>query len=335
MLKTSSLAALVAASLALQTSPAAAQAAGSGFSLGDFDQFGLLINNGVSGGDINTAPVNANIGVGDIGSSINLHNEVVNGVVDVANGVSTVSGGNITGTVPAGQGGGTAAVVASPALVQSAITAASNLSSTYGAEAAQGTAVTLNGNATLNANNGFLDSSGTRVFTASSLSIGNGHALTINGTANQYVVVDVTGGQGNKLDGAVTLTGGITADHVLLNFIGSGGNLQGAANGAAISATVLAPNLGIQLNSLALDGRLFGGASGTNFQFVSNALINQPPETPQGSSSSSSSSSSGGSTSSTSSGGTVVPEPPMLALFALALGLPLLRRRLGPVSRAI
>jgi len=38
----------------------------------------------------------------------------------------------------------------------------------------------------------------------------------------------------------------------------------------------LAPNLGINLDSLTINGRVFGGASNTNFQFVSGAKIIQP-----------------------------------------------------------
>jgi hypothetical protein len=36
------------------------------FSLGAFDTYGILVNDGASGGDINTAPVNANIGIGAV-----------------------------------------------------------------------------------------------------------------------------------------------------------------------------------------------------------------------------------------------------------------------------
>jgi filamentous hemagglutinin family protein len=51
------------------------------------------------------------------------------------------------------------------------------------------------------------DASGARVFTASSFSIGNGHTVTINGSASDYVVIDITGNSGNKLDGALTTHG--------------------------------------------------------------------------------------------------------------------------------
>lgn len=247
--------------------------------LGAFGKYGLLINNGVAGGDINTAPVNASIGIGNITGTINLHNEVVNGFVDASGTASTVvSGGNITGTVPLSLGGTTPSVLRSNVgAVGQAINAALGISSLYGGQAASGTNVTFNGTVNLNASAGFLTADGVRLFSTTTFKIGNSNTVTVNGGVNDYVVINVTGGSGNKLDGAFALAGGITSDHVILNFIGSGGNLQGAANNAAINATVLAPRLGIQLNSLVLNGRLFGGAAGTNFQFVSNARINQPP----------------------------------------------------------
>jgi hypothetical protein len=63
---------------------------------------------------------------------------------------------------------------------------------------------------------------------------------------------------------------------VLINFIGVGGSVQGAASGATLSGTFLIPNEAVTLNSLIIDGHLFGGEEGINFQFVSNAFINQP-----------------------------------------------------------
>jgi hypothetical protein len=204
---------------------------------------------------------------------------VVNGKVDCEGNCSSVlSGSAITGTWPVSLGGGPTSpppVTSNVAAVETAITTAKSLSSTYGAESGSGTGVTLTGTTLINASSGFLDPSGARVFTAPTFSPGNGNTITINGTASDYVVIDVTGG-GNSLNGALTLTGCITSDQVLINFTGSGGNVQGAANGATLEGTFLIPNEGVQLNSLVIDGHLFGGAAGDNFQFVSNAFINQP-----------------------------------------------------------
>ena len=254
-----------------------------GFTLGQFDTYGLLINDGTHNGDINTAPVNANIGIGLITGSVNLHNEVVNGKVDCAGNCATaVSGGAITGTQPVSRGGtpplgSPASLNSNVAAVETAITTAKSLSTTFGAESGSGTPVTINGTTTINASAGFLDGSGTRVFTASSFSIGNGNTVTINGTAAQFVVIDITGNSNNKLDGALALTGGITPDQVLINFLGSGNEVGGAANGATLQGTFLIPNQKVNLNSLTINGHLFGGAEGQDFQFVSNSFISQPP----------------------------------------------------------
>ena len=254
-----------------------------GFTLGQFDIYGILVNNGASGGDINTAPVNANIGVGNmIGGTINLHNEVVNGAVNVGGtAASNLSNYAITGTQPVSLGGAPtpAAVNSNVASVSAAITTANNLSTSYGSasELALATTVSINtGSQTINASSGGLDGTGTEIFKSSTFAIGNGNTLTINGTASQYVVIDITGTSTTKLDGALTLTGGISADHVLINFIGIGGSLQGAANGATLQGTFLVPNMAVTLNSLTIAGRIFGGSAGHNFQFVSNALIIQP-----------------------------------------------------------
>jgi len=250
-----------------------------GFNLDAFDTYGLLVNDGASGGDNNTAPVNANIGIGGVTGHIDLHNEVVNGKVDVdGNAATSVANGAITGTQPVSLGGAPspAHVASDVAAVENAITAAKGLSLTYGAESGSGTHVTINGTTTINAASGLLDGSGTYVFAASSFSIGNGHTVTINGTSSEYVVIDVTGNGGNKLDGALTLAGGITPDQVLINFIGTGGEVKGAANGATLQGTFLIPNQKVNLDNLTIDGHLFGGQAGQNFQFVSNALISQP-----------------------------------------------------------
>ena len=271
---------LAAVAMVAVTALATPQAHAVPFTLGAFETYGLLVNDGASGGDINTFPVNANIGIGLVTGPVNLHTGVINGKVDCEGScAAAVSGGAITGTQPVSRGGAPspASVNSFVPAVLSAITAAKNLSSTYGAESGSGTAVTINGTTNINASSGFLDTSGARVFTASSFSIGNGNTVTINGTSSDFVVIDITGNSGNKLDGALTLTGGITDDQVLINFIGVGNNVQGAANGATLQGTFLIPNEGVQLNSLTIEGHLFGGAPGDNFQFVSNALINQPP----------------------------------------------------------
>ena len=70
--------------------------------------------------------------------------------------------------------------------------------------------------------------------------------------------------------------GGITSDHVLFNFVGSSGNLGAAANNAIAMGIFLAPDMKLNIDSITIDGRLFGGRPGNDFQIVSNAYINAP-----------------------------------------------------------
>ena len=263
-----------------------ARAEASPFTLGAFDTYGLLVNTGASGGDINTAPVNANIGIGNVTGPVNLHNEVVNGKVDCSGScASAVSGGAITGTQPVSRGGAQpsgspASVNSNVADVTAAINTALALSSTYGAEAAMGTVVSINtGSQTINAASGFLDSSGAELFTSSTFAIGNGNTLTINGTASDYVVLNITGnstgqaGRRPEADRRHHSRSGADQFHRV------GRQRSGRRERRHACRAFLIPNMGVQLNSLTIDGHLFGGEAGHNFQFVSNAFIDQPAVT--------------------------------------------------------
>jgi hypothetical protein len=123
------------------------------------------------------------------------------------------------------------------------------------------------------------DGTGNEVFTASSFSNGS-TGITVNGTASQFVVINFNNGTNNfNLGGPITLTGGITSDHVLFNFFGTGGTLGGSANGATVNGIFLAPNMKINIDAVNLQGRLIGGGSSTSnndFQIVSNAFVTQP-----------------------------------------------------------
>jgi len=101
--------------------------------------------------------------------------------------------------------------------------------------------------------------------------------ITINGSASQFVVININNGTTNEaVNGAVNLSGGITSDHVLFNFVGTGGQLGAAANRAVANGIFLAPNMKINIDAITIDGRLFGGGSSTSnndFQIVSNAFV--------------------------------------------------------------
>jgi hypothetical protein len=260
------------------------QFAHAGFSLGDAANYAVLYEGAGSHNlQINSAPRNGstilgNIGLGDeLGGApqAQLNNPaVINGNINFAGTVNVNnSGAIVNGSI---NGGVTQ--------VETDLNNLNSLSSMLGAEAGTPTAISIanGGSQTINASSGTLDGTGNDVFTVTSLSFVNGATLTINGSASQYVVLNFN--FNTHFSGAITLTGGITTDHVLFNMIGganlvNGDTLQFAANNVTQYGTFLDPNGTIQLNSVNLTGHLFGGDS-SDMQIVSNGTIAVPePQT--------------------------------------------------------
>jgi hypothetical protein len=138
-----------------------------------------------------------------------------------------------------------------------------------------GTALNLNGSQTLSVSGGTThEYSVTQNFTV--------NGLTINGGANDVVVFNVTAGNA-KFQGPVTLTGGITSDHVLFNVLSSGNNnVQSSGNyqNNVINADLIDLNGSWNVNEITINGRWFGEAPGLTYQLVSNGYIEQPVESP-------------------------------------------------------
>jgi len=179
----------------------------------------------------------------------------------------TVSGG---GTVTGG-------VFANDPTVTPAINAMNFTSAKYGGEA--GTSLTITSGGSINASAGTLDASGNRVFTVTSnVNFPNG-TFTINGSASDFVVININTGTNTNLHGQILLAGGITSDHVLINVVGTNA-LDVNTNGLS--------TFGIFLDALGtmsavhtdIQGRFFGGDS-SNIQIVSGANITSPPRVPE------------------------------------------------------
>jgi PEP-CTERM motif len=171
--------------------------------------------------------------------------------------------------------------LANQSQVTTAINTVNSLNTTLGAES--GTALTISGGGqVVNASSGTLDGSGNRVFTIASNGFSNNNTgFTVNGAASDYVVFNIDNGTSNEsLGGPIALSGGITPDHVLFNYVGTSGNLGASAGGATINGTALAPNMKINLDNMTPNGHLFGGLSGQDFQVVSgfhlNATVPEP-----------------------------------------------------------
>ena len=104
----------------------------------------------------------------------------------------------------------------------------------------------------------------------------NSGGVTINGTASQFVVININNGTSNEnFQGPLLLSGGITPDHVLWNFTGTSGNLGGTTNGAAVTGIFLAPNMAFNADNITFEGRLFGGAPNADFETVSGFTLVQ------------------------------------------------------------
>ena len=207
--------------------------------------------------------------------------------------VSGLSGGPIPGSGPyIVSGGGTVSggVFAFDAGVTSALNYTNDLSQALGGQA--GTALTLTSSQTINASSGAVGGVGSVdgnslgsyfLFTTTSVNLNNASILTINGSATDQVVIDVTDNN-PAFNGMIVLIGGITSDHVLFNMFGGnytthtgGPTLTVSTNGQITTGTFLDPNGGMQINHSVLDGRFFGGDV-TNQQIVSGADINAPPK---------------------------------------------------------
>ncbi|MGC2693984.1 MAG: VPLPA-CTERM sorting domain-containing protein, partial [Desulfobaccales bacterium] len=152
------------------------------------------------------------------------------------------------------------------------ITSLNSLSSTLGAES--GTATTISSGGAINANSGVLDSSGNRVFTVTSISFPNG-TFTITGTSSQYVVLNVSSSDAtNGLNGSIALSGGITPDHVLINYY-EGGTMTINTNGATTTGVFLDPDGMFTINHSVVDGWVFGGDA-ENSSIVSGGYVTVP-----------------------------------------------------------
>jgi hypothetical protein len=96
-------------------------------------------------------------------------------------------------------------------------------------------------------------------------------SLTLSGGANDTFVVNVSGTVNFTAGANLGLAGGLTADHVLYNFTGSGGTIA-TASGSVLNGTLLAPAYSFSLGGT-LNGAAIGG--GSSLSLSVGAKINQ------------------------------------------------------------
>jgi hypothetical protein len=255
---------------------ALAPQAHAGFVIGAASNYAVLVEPNLHNFQLTSdSGITGNVGIGSPINSVGLSGGTIAGNLDFS--VAEPSGGpNFGGTV-------TGTVSANVAAVTSALNTVNTLNTTLGAET--GSPLTISGGGqTINASAGTADGNGNQVYTVAANKFNLAGGITINGTASQFVVININNGTSNEnINGAVNLSGGITYDHVLFNFVGTGGQLGAAANGAIAQGIFLAPNMKVNIDSVTISGQLFGGGSSSSnndFQIVSNAFVVQPVPEP-------------------------------------------------------
>jgi hypothetical protein len=251
--------------LTLMTQAAPCQAA---FVLGEAANYGVLVEAGAKTFQLNNSTVFGNVGIGAGINAVQIaSNGFITGRLDLVDPSGSISNpGNVSDGVFFNQ-----------SQVTTALNIVNSLNTTLGAEA--GTALTISGGGQLvNVSTGTLDASGNRVFSLTAASFNNNNqGFTVLGGASDFVVFNINNGTSNEaLGGPISLSGGITSDHVLFNFVGTSGNLGASAGGATVNGIFLAPNMKINLDNVTINGRLFGGRTGQDFSIVSGFELNQP-----------------------------------------------------------
>lgn len=215
------------------------------------------------------SPVGATtIGLGDAGpytvlalenSRVFMGNDptTVNGDMGIAaNSVGALDKGTVTGTTYIDP---TASVTVGGSWVGT--TAALNLSTAVAdANTASGLFTALGGTplADMTASLSLTGSGGDNVYALTNIAMNN-KSLTLNGTASDYFIFNVTG----KMDwlSSQLVLNGVSASHVLFNVTGTdpGDPIQLTNAAGLFQGTLLAPNRGIQADHLTINGQLIGG----------------------------------------------------------------------------
>jgi choice-of-anchor A domain-containing protein len=145
--------------------------------------------------------------------------------------------------------------------------AASNFASSLAATATYG-----NINSSLSITEG---SVGDYVFNIQSINFSGGKTLTLNAPAGSNFILNIGSGGLTLSPGSIVLSGGLTPDHVLINYTGTGNiNTSGGSNSSRIYANILAPNAHVQLTP----GYVAGFIIAQSIQMASGANVVPVPE---------------------------------------------------------
>jgi len=238
----------------------------------------LFTGGGTNTLQVTNVTVNGNVGVGGTGLMTDSGPSTINGTVNFfASNTGQFSNNNVSNVITGGVNFGVLSV-------NTLLTNLETLNTTLGGEA--GTAVAIVGSTTINASTGTLDANGNRIFTVTSFNTTNGNKLTINGSATDFVVLNFSSSV--NFNNQVQLTGGITPDHILYNFVGGSGlvggptlqindnlsnNTPNCSLGVyCVQGYFLDPNGAVSVTNANILGGVWGGDT-HDFQYVSGANV--------------------------------------------------------------
>jgi hypothetical protein len=244
----------------------------SGFGLGDAYNYAVIDFGGEGLMALIGSPINGNVGVGPTDLGVLLWGDTITGNLVTTGAAPKFTLGKVTGTTT----GNSTSLAAD-------IAALTSLSATLAKEA--GTSVDFTKTASIKDTTGKADGHGNYVFTVTKWS----DNITLAGGANDHVVLNVAKGVNIDL-GALTLTGGLTANNVLIN-VANGNTVTSADSDSdsfwglfghcgsssvptpVFNGTILAPNSDIQiLDNITINGHVFG--SQDDFNILGGATIN-------------------------------------------------------------
>jgi hypothetical protein len=229
--------------------------------LGEAGQFTVL---SLTGTDLNLSNVtiNGDVGVGPNGQSEVMSPSTVNGTL-FKDPSATVSGpGNVTGGIQ------TKSLQQAVNDAISASNAFANLAATQMFSSISA-AITINGNGGDNV-----------IKLTGGINMGGGN-ITLNGGANDFFIFDIKGGLQLGGSASVVLSGGVTADHVVFNFLSAANGGDGSSLmthiGNTVQGTVLAVDRDITFHGI--NGMVIGG--GNTLTLMSGATVNGIPFIPE------------------------------------------------------
>jgi choice-of-anchor A domain-containing protein len=220
------------------------------FTFGSFTASGSDIQGGLAaGGNITISGYGVATGLNASANSLNTL--VAGGTLTMDNGQlhhgNAVAGTlNLTGSATIANGTASVGSVLDFAAEQTRLL---GISSSLAGQASNSSSVFQYGGYTLTGS----QATGLNVFNVSGANLASTNNFVINAAANSFVLVNVDGSAASFQNAGFSLSGGITAEHILLNFSQASALTFG---GIGLSGTILAPKANVIFNNGHLDGTL-------------------------------------------------------------------------------